>query len=383
MKSRWTQPWDGSGSGPPALAGTPSTRPGSVAVQRASSARKAASAICSRCAVAASSRSLATLGGVGHDVQPGSFSLGSPVQRLLLGLADRDVAERLAVGVPPRDGLEEPAQLGGQRAATAVADDGDEVGLCRVGQHRHQRSDAVPVQRQPQVEQRRAAGDPQLAVVRVDLGQPLVDGSASSSMLRAPGRNRHGCELCSDGADPCRGEHLLRSAATSDPACPVARPCRPSCRPYQPVVFPVRPRLSQAAGWRGMAEGPDLEGGRLLPARVFVPGLRWRTPGGCRNGVRVAAQDRGRARPGDVRCALRAAARRVAARGRGTPRRDHADPGPVTDAGAAAARAQRVDRTVPGTPSMPTAALGPWHPGLSALCRGSVPADDRPTRQRE
>ena len=94
-------------------------------------------------------------------------------QQTAVGLRDRCVQERLPVGVPSPDG---PVQ---GRVVEVLLTRGaaPDVGQCGgriAGYEAHDRSHPVRVHRQPEVEQRRAAGDPQFPVLRVGRDQPAA-----------------------------------------------------------------------------------------------------------------------------------------------------------------------------------------------------------------
>ena len=107
-------------------------------------------------------------------VQPGALLQGGLAQRGALTGGDRLVGERQPVGVPARHRREQLPQHGRRRPASAVADGRQKIGVVPVGVQGDEWSDAEPVQRQAQVEQRGATRHALLAPGRVGGGQAAL-----------------------------------------------------------------------------------------------------------------------------------------------------------------------------------------------------------------
>ena len=94
-------------------------------------------------------------------------------QQTAVGLRDRCVQERLPVGVPSPDGPVQGCVVEVLLTRGAAPDDG-QCGGRIAGRQAHDRSHPLRMHRQPEVEQRRAAGDPQFPVFGVVGEQPAA-----------------------------------------------------------------------------------------------------------------------------------------------------------------------------------------------------------------
>jgi hypothetical protein len=99
-------------------------------------------------------------------------------------LRHRGVQKGVPVGSPVHDRLVQGSVVAGLLGRRAAADNGQRIWQV-AGLNGHHRGDTVGVQRQPQVEKCRAAGDPQFPVLGIVTDQPTTQVGVDLDPVRA------------------------------------------------------------------------------------------------------------------------------------------------------------------------------------------------------
>ena len=196
------------------------------------------------CAPGGKAGQLVPLATVLDDVQPGALLSAALRNAARSPVVTGSSANGQPVGVPRGTAASSCRSWASAAGPSAVADDARRSGRVPVGVQGDERSDAAPVQRQAQVEQRGAARQPLLAAARVGGGKAALRIGPQLDHLRSH-RNRHGWQLCSDGARPA----VAKRSATSSELRP--RAAGRFIAPQMPRVAPtsLRPKVPlQARG---------------------------------------------------------------------------------------------------------------------------------------